>query len=106
MGFAIDPGLALHRGERAMVNLSHSHPEHRTGLFGLAREMMHSLTSAFADRRIRYTRESSLETLQLVEPGLLGEDAAPAGRRGGSMEELARVSPAVVAAGVFCLPRR
>ena len=89
-----------------MVNLSHSQPETRTSLFGLARHLFHSLSLAFADRRAFHPRESSLEALQLVEPGLLREDINPGRRDGGSMGDLTRMNPAVVAAGVFCLPRR
>jgi hypothetical protein len=89
-----------------MVNLSHSHPEDRASVFGLARHLIDRLSSALAKRRVIHTRESTLEALQLVEPGLLDQHGIPAGRRQGPMEALANSNPAVIAAGVFCLPRR
>ena len=89
-----------------MVNLSHSHPEVPAGLFGFARHMIDSLSSALAERRALRLREATLEAAQLVEPGLLGDDGQSAGRRHRAMEELANMNPAVIAAGVFFLPRR
>ena len=89
-----------------MVNLSHSQIEDRPSLFGLARHLIQRLSSARAARRVLHPQGSSLEALQLVEPGLRVEDGIPAGRARGPMEELVRSNPAVVAAGLFCLPRR
>ena len=89
-----------------MVNLSHSHYEDRASVFGLARHLMHSLSSALAERRANRQREATLEALQLVEPGLLGEESIVAGYRHRPVATLASMTPAVVAAGVFIQPRR
>jgi hypothetical protein len=89
-----------------MVNLSSSQPSNPASVLGLARQFIRSLSAAAAGRHDLYRRETALDALQLVEPGLLGDERRPVDGRMTAMEDLARMTPAVVAASVFCNPRR
>jgi hypothetical protein len=89
-----------------MVNLSSSQTSSPSTVLDLARQFIRRLSAAVDGRHVLSQRETAPDALRLAEPGLPGDERRPGKGRTAAMGDVASMNPAVIAAGVFCIPRR